>query len=240
MLPDLSTSQSSRWGRKMFKGGFWQLWWYTFFRVTLVTWETPRMIAGSYFTFGVFQLSNFQFRHSLILWNWKSLSKLPLNVQLEIQCWLVGGWSRTDPSVDPGIPLGTPSPGPSLTLNLRNSDPRQAQSHKYQCPARVDIEISRSESEKNSLSLFVREVKSEMKIWFTHFENEKWKANALNSRSRVKSEMKMPWDRDREWKVKWKCLEIEIEKWNFSRILEKFLRIRNFFLFTHCAFSNVS
>ena len=34
----------------------------------------------------------------------------------------------------------------------------------YQCPARVDIESSRSESEKNSLSLFVREVKSEMKI----------------------------------------------------------------------------
>ena len=33
-----------------------------------------------------------------------------------------------------------------------------------QCPARVDIESSRSESEKNSLSLFVREVKSEMKI----------------------------------------------------------------------------
>ena len=95
-----------------------------------------------------------------------------------------------------------------------------------QCPARVDIESSRSESEKNSLSLLVREVKSEMKIWFTHFENEKWKANALNSRSRVKSEMKMPWDRDREWKVKWKCLEIESEKWNFSRILEKFLRIK--------------
>ena len=33
-----------------------------------------------------------------------------------------------------------------------------------QCPARVDIESSRSESEKNSLSLLVREVKSEMKI----------------------------------------------------------------------------
>ena len=104
----------------------------------------------------------------------------------------------------------------------------------YQC-ARVDIESSRSESEKNSLSLFVREVKSEMKIWFTHFENEKWNTNALSSRSRMKSEMKMPWDRDREWKVKWKCLEIEIEKWNFSRILEKFLnfgpnafRVENF------------
>ena len=36
--------------------------------------------------------------------------------------------------------------------------------HCLQCPARVEIESSRSESEKNSLSLFVREVKSEMKI----------------------------------------------------------------------------
>ena len=37
---------------------------------------------------------------------------------------------------------------------------------------------------------------------------------------RVKSEMKMPWNRDREWKVKWKCPEIEIEKWNWKKILE--------------------
>ena len=32
--------------------------------------------------------------------------------------------------------------------------------------------------------------------------------------------MKMPWNRAREWKVKWKCLEIEIEKWNRKKILE--------------------
>ena len=36
---------------------------------------------------------------------------------------------------------------------------------------------------KNSLSLFVREVKNEMKIWFTHFENEKWKANFVMTTS---------------------------------------------------------
>ena len=30
----------------------------------------------------------------------------------------------------------------------------------------------------------------------------------------------MPWNRDREWKVKWKCSEIEIEKWNWKQILE--------------------
>ena len=40
--------------------------------------------------------------------------------------------------------------------------------------------------------LEVREVKSEMKIWFTHFENEKWNQNALRSRSRMESEMKIP------------------------------------------------
>ena len=95
-----------------------------------------------------------------------------------------------------------------------------------QCPARVDIGSSRSEKWNGNLVRSFREVKSEMKIWFTHFENEKWNENALISRSRVKSEMKMSQNRDREWKVNWKCLEIEIEKWNFSRILEKFLEIK--------------
>ena len=63
-------------------------------------------------------------------------------------------------------------------------------------------------------TLFSREKKSE--IWnaftlsekwkviffpFTHFESEKWNENALKSRSRMKSEMKMPRDRDREVKL---------------------------------------
>ena len=95
-----------------------------------------------------------------------------------------------------------------------------------QCPARVDIGSSRSEKWNENLVHSFREVKSEMKISFTHFENEKWNENALRSRSRVKSEMRMSQNRDREWKVNWKCLEIEIEKWNFSRIFEKFLRIK--------------
>ena len=38
----------------------------------------------------------------------------------------------------------------------------------------------------------------------------------------MKSEMKMPCDRDREWKVKWKWLKIESEKWN-----ENALRLRS-------------
>ena len=104
--------------------------------------------------------------------------------------------------------------------------------------------------------LEVREVKSEMEIWFTHFEKwkVKWKFGSLISR--MKSEMKMPWYRDREWKVKWKCLKIEIEseKWienasrsrsrseisrEFSRNFENFLRIkksRNFSNFVTNAF----
>ena len=50
------------------------------------------------------------------------------------------------------------------------------------------------------ISLIFLQKKS--KIWnsFTLFENEKWNENALRSRSRVKSEMKMPRDRDREVK----------------------------------------
>ena len=68
--------------------------------------------------------------------------------------------------------------------------------------------------------LEVREVKSEMKILFTHFEKWKVKWKSVSLISRMKSEMKMPWDRDREWKVKWKCLEIEIEKWNVQKFLE--------------------
>ena len=69
-------------------------------------------------------------------------------------------------------------------------------------------------------SLFFLEKKSEIWNAFTLFE--KWKVNLffLSLISRVKSEMKMPWNRDREWKVKWKCLEIEIEKWNRKKILE--------------------
>ena len=52
---------------------------------------------------------------------------------------------------------------PELSLLLAPVDPPDGEEGQ-QCPARVDIESSRSESEKNSLSLFVREVKSEMKI----------------------------------------------------------------------------
>ena len=109
-----------------------------------------------------------------------------------------------------------------------------------QCPARVDIGSSRSEKWNENLVHSFREVKSEIKIWFTYFENEKWNENASSSRSRMKSEMEIPQNRDREWKVKWKCLEIEIEKWNFSRILEKFLRIKKSRKFTKLLLQNTT
>ena len=87
------------------------------------------------------------------------------------------------------------------------------------------------------ISLFFLEKKSEICNAFTLFE--KWKVNFvfLSLFSRMKSEMKMKWDRDREWKVKWKCLEIEIEKWNFSRILEKFFKIKKILRFGSKCFS---
>ena len=77
----------------------------------------------------------------------------------------------------------------------------------------------------------------------------KWKSGSLISR--MKSEMKMPWYRDRKWKVKWKCLKIEIEseKWienasrSRSKIFEKFREIlenqeiKNIFKFCYKCFS---
>ena len=94
----------------------------------------------------------------------------------------------------------------------------------------MDIESSRSEKWNENLFHSFREVKSEMKIWFTLFEkwkvkwksdslfsrNEKWNKNLIHSFREVKSEMKMPRDRDQEVKF----LE------NSSEILEKFLRIK--------------
>ena len=72
------------------------------------------------------------------------------------------------------------------------------------------------------ISLFFLEKKSEICNAFTLFE--KWKVNFvfLSLFSRMKSEMKMHWDRDREWKVKWKWLEIE--KWNSKKKSREFLR----------------
>ena len=79
---------------------------------------------------------------------------------------------------------------------------------------------------KNNLFHFFREVKSEIKIWFTLFEKWKVKDKSLSLFPRSEKWTENLVHSFREWKVKWKCLEIEIEKWNFSRILEKFFRIK--------------
>ena len=60
----------------------------------------------------------------------------------------------------------------------------------------------------------VREVKSEMKIWFTFFE--KWNENLIQSFPEVMSEMKMPRDRDREVKFLKNSREI-LKNWEILR-----------------------
>ena len=90
---------------------------------------------------------------------------------------------------------------------------------------------------KINLFHFFREVKSEIKIWFTLFENWKVKDKSLSLFPRSEK-----WNENlihsfREWKVKWKFLEIETEKWNFSRILEKFLEIKKIRRFGSKGFS---
>ena len=96
-----------------------------------------------------------------------------------------------------------------------------------QCPARVDIGISRSEKWNKNLFHSDREVKSEMKISFTLFENWKWKKNLLHFDREVKSEIQIWFTLFEKWKVKQKCLEIEIEKWN-SREFFKSKTIKTF------------
>ena len=59
---------------------------------------------------------------------------------------------------------------------------------------------SRSEKWNENLIHSFREWKVKYKCLEFEIENEKWNENALRSRSRVKSEMKMPRDREREVK----------------------------------------
>ena len=77
---------------------------------------------------------------------------------------------------------------------------------------------SRSEKWNENLIYSFREWKVKWKCFEIEIENEKWNKNTLSLRSRVKSEMKMLRDQDREVKF-----------------FEKFLRIR-IFSFTHIAF----
>ena len=91
---------------------------------------------------------------------------------------------------------------------------------------------------KINLFHFFREVKSEIKIWFTLFEKWKVKDKSLSLFPRSEKWTENLVHSFREWKVKWKCLEIEIEKWNFSRILEKFFKIKKIPRFWSKCFSS--
>ena len=81
-----------------------------------------------------------------------------------------------------------------------------------------------------------RELKSEFCFPFTHFENEKWNENALISRSRVKSEMKMPRDRDREVKFLENSREI-LKDQEIKKIYQTFTPEYNKKLFLNQYFS---
>ena len=69
-----------------------------------------------------------------------------------------------------------------------------------------------------------QEVKSEEKILSLLPRSAKWNENAIHSFREVQVK-KMAGNWDQEVKVKWKSFEIE--KWNFSRIVENFLDFKN-------------
>ena len=72
--------------------------------------------------------------------------------------------------------------------------------HWLQCPARVGIGSSRSEKWNKNVAHQFREWKVKWKCLDIEIESEKWNENVSRSRPRVKSEMKMPRDRDQEVK----------------------------------------
>ena len=86
--------------------------------------------------------------------------------------------------------------------------------------------ISRSEKWNENLVHSFREWKVKWKCLDIEIESEKWNENVSKSRSRVKSELKMPRDRDREVKF----LE------NFREILEN-QEIKKIFIFCYKCFS---
>ena len=72
------------------------------------------------------------------------------------------------------------------------------------------------ESPLGNCCILVLCIIKKIKLYTLFFSRKRVKSEMLSLISRMKSEMRMPWNRDREWKVKWKGLEIEIEseKWN--------------------------
>ena len=81
--------------------------------------------------------------------------------------------------------------------------------------------ISRSEKWNENLVHSFREWKVKWKCLDIEIESEKWNENVSKSRSRVKSELKMPRDRDREVKFLENFREISRNSWE-SRNQENF------------------
>ena len=147
----------------------------------------------------------------------------------------ISGWWRSHVAIGP-TPLLTKAHAlstekknmftknrPANVGKWTNKIAKNAQRSRWkQCPARVDIGISRSEKWNKNLFHSDREVKSEMKISFTLFENWKWK--------------KIFFTLTEKWKVKSKSgsLFSRSEKWNKnasrsrsrSEILENFLKVK--------------
>ena len=69
------------------------------------------------------------------------------------------------------------------------------------------------------------------------FSRKRVKSDMLSLFLRIEKWILFSFHSFREWKVKWKCLEIEIEKWNFSRILKKFYNIKKILRFGSKCFS---
>ena len=99
--------------------------------------------------------------------------------------------------------------------------------------------ISRSEKWNENLVHSFREWKVKWKCLDIEIESEKWNENVSKSRSRVKSELKMPRDRDREVKFLENFREISRNSWE-SRNQENFKFCYKCFSFSKCLLWNTT
>ena len=117
--------------RRMYKGRLWQLKWDITVRMTLITWETVRMIAGSDLiqrtTWLAFQFVQFSIHHSL-LWSRTGLKitvqagKLTLQPPLRVDVDWSAVWGGLISVLNLSDPTWDASPASlSLTPNLRTS-----------------------------------------------------------------------------------------------------------------------
>ena len=106
-----------------------------------------------------------------------------------------------------------------ITANLSNVPsnclPERLQHHKSKVTCIISLFFSRKRVKSEMLSLFSINVKQNFLSLISRMTSE---MNALTSRSRMKSEMRMPQDRDQEVKFPQKILKI-LEKQHSRRLL---------------------